>query len=260
MVAEAWNQPTRVYNPFLNLHIKMQRTGRKLKQWAKSKIGNNKMLMLAAKKLISILEVVQEHRQLSEEEIHLKQDLKQKLLGFATIEKIRARQQSRLTWIRAVMHHLNYFSSLVQMVEGGKSTFRVCTQQRGRYTHINKKQGQYMTTSAQFLAPGERQQTLDWEKIGHRRMDLQHLEVPFIEDEIKGMVFEMPSEKAPGPDGFIGAFFKSCWELIKQDVLAAMMFFFNQHNQQLNLLNSGYIVLIPKHVEAKGIGDYLPIS
>jgi hypothetical protein len=29
-------------------------------------------------------------------------------------------------------------------------------------------------------------------------------------------------EKAPGPDGFIGAFFKSCWEIVKQELVAAI--------------------------------------
>ena len=32
----------------------------------------------------------------------------------------------------------------------------------------------------------------------------------------------MPSDKALGPDGFTGAFFKACWEIIKDDVMAAM--------------------------------------
>lgn len=106
----------------------------------------------------------------------------------------------------------------------------------------------------------ERQQTLDWEKLQLRRHDLRHLEAPFTEEEIKSIVFSTPSEKAPGPDGYIGAFFTACWDLIKHDVIAAISFFFNQHSQHLNLLNLGHIVLIPKHAEAKVIGDYKPIS
>jgi len=27
---------------------------------------------------------------------------------------------------------------------------------------------------------------------------------------------------APGPDGFTGAFFKACWKIIKDDVMAAI--------------------------------------
>lgn len=57
--------------------------------------------MLVAKRLIGIFDVAQEHRALTEDEISLKQSLKQKLLGLAAVEKLRLRQQSQLTWIRA---------------------------------------------------------------------------------------------------------------------------------------------------------------
>ena len=40
-------------------------------------------------------------------------------------------------------------------------------------------------------------------------------------EELKVVVFDSPSEKAPGPDGFIGVFFKKCWDVIKVDLLNA---------------------------------------
>jgi hypothetical protein len=33
--------------------------------------------------------------------------------------------------------------------------------------------------------------------------------------------------KAPGPDGFIGTFFKSYWDIIKDDMVAALAHFAN---------------------------------
>jgi hypothetical protein len=38
---------------------------------------------------------------------------------------------------------------------------------------------------------------------------------PFSEEEVKATIMEMPSDKAPGPDGFNGKFFKVFWEIIK---------------------------------------------
>jgi hypothetical protein len=43
----------------------------------------------------------------------------------------------------------------------------------------------------------------------------------FIELKIRVVVNELPTEKAPGPDRFTGVFFKSCWKVIKHDVVAA---------------------------------------
>lgn len=67
-------------------------------------------------------------------------------------------------------------------------------------------------------------------------------------------------EKAPGPDGFIGIFFKKCWDIIKMGLMVAMQFFYNQHGQHFNLLNTAQIVMIPKNNEAKRVTDYRPIG
>jgi hypothetical protein len=51
--------------------------------------------------LIGILDVVQDFRMLSPEEILLKRDLKARLLGLTAVEKLREKQRSRLASIRA---------------------------------------------------------------------------------------------------------------------------------------------------------------
>jgi hypothetical protein len=56
----AWNKPVHVTNPFLRLHTKLQRTGKALHRWAKGLIGNNKVMLCAAEKLIGILDVMEE--------------------------------------------------------------------------------------------------------------------------------------------------------------------------------------------------------
>jgi hypothetical protein len=52
-------------------------------------------------------------------------------------------------------------------------------------------------------------------------LGVNHLDDPFCEEEIKKVVDELPSEKTPGPDGFIGTFYNACWEIIKHDVVQA---------------------------------------
>jgi hypothetical protein len=71
---------------------------------------------------------------------------------------------------------------------------------------------------------------------------------------------EMPTDKAPRPDGFTGIFFKVCWEIIKEDILLVLDSIYNLICAHLNLLNSANIVLIPKKEGAEGVADYRPIS
>jgi hypothetical protein len=70
----------------------------------------------------------------------------------------------------------------------------------------------------------------------------------------------MPQDKAPGPDGFTGHFFKKCWPLIHPDIMAAIHSLYNLRCKDLDLLNKANIILIPRKDGALSIGDFRPIS
>lgn len=101
---------------------------------------------------------------------------------------------------------------------------------------------------------------LNWAALGLQSLDLSELEEDFSEEEIKATIFSLPPEKAPGPDGFIGSFFKVSWEIIKDDIMAAINSFMNLNTSQLEKLNSAFICFIPKKDDASGADHYRPIS
>jgi len=45
---------------------------------------------------------------------------------------------------------------------------------------------------------------------------------------------EIKPDKALVPDSYIGKFFKSCWDIIKDDFILAVQFFYNLHGQHFN--------------------------
>jgi hypothetical protein len=51
------------------------------------------------------------------------------------------------------------------------------------------------------------------------RFELDDLNRDVTEQEIKVVIMQMPSEKALGPDGYIGAFYKLCWDTVTEDVI-----------------------------------------
>ena len=70
----------------------------------------------------------------------------------------------------------------------------------------------------------------------------------------------MLGDKAPGPDGFTGAFLKACWDIIKNDIMDAANAFHSLRTSNLQLINSASIILIPKKDGADAVGDFRPIS
>jgi hypothetical protein len=49
--------------------------------------------------------------------------------------------------------------------------------------------------------------------------DLSRLGDDYTEKEVHEAIKALPSDKAPRPDGFMGLFFKSCWLIIKEDLM-----------------------------------------
>ncbi|XP_066159603.1 uncharacterized protein [Oryza sativa Japonica Group] len=95
-----------------------------------------------------------------------------------------------------------------------------------------------------------RSTAINYSFLQEQSQDLTDLEDPFTEDEIKQVIFQARSDNAPGPDGFTGAFFNKCWEIIQEDVVLAINQVANHDTQSLWLLNSAYIALLPKRTEA----------
>jgi hypothetical protein len=67
----------------------------------------------------------------------------------------------------------------------------------------------------------------------------------FTNEEIDRAIKEMPSERAPGPDGFNMQFIKKCWHIIKPDFYQLHHDVFNEE-VSLQAINSSFITLIQR--------------
>ncbi|KAL6144809.1 hypothetical protein ACLB2K_055499 [Fragaria x ananassa] len=69
----------------------------------------------------------------------------------------------------------------------------------------------------------------------------------------------MDPDSTPGPDGFNGHFFVSCWDIVGQDVVSAVQYFFRT-GKLPSSFNSSLIILIPKVEHADCIKNFRPIA
>lgn len=82
---------------------------------------------------------------------------------------------------------------------------------------------------------------------------------PISEAEIKNVLFAMPSNKAPGPDGYPAEFYRSAWPIISSDFTIAVQSFF-MYGFLPKGVNATSLALIPKVQGAETLKDFRPIS
>jgi hypothetical protein len=218
------------------------------------------MQIATAKEIILRLDQAEEARPLSDEERDMRRQIKSSYLGLLSIQKIKLLQRSRLTWIRLGDANTKLFHS---RANGRRRKVHIQSRTTATGTVItNDDKAEVLLQHFKGLlgTKATRHCSLDWASLDYTPHDLSDLDAPFSTREIWDAVFSLPSVKAPGPDGFIGAFFKSCWEIIKADITAAIIYMSHLREGCASLVNSANIVLIPKKADASSVEDYRLIS
>jgi hypothetical protein len=107
---------------------------------------------------------------------------------------------------------------------------------------------------------GQREFTLNLDAFHRPSLDLSELDQFFSEEKIWNTIKSLPPDKALGPDGFTGRFYRAAWQIIKVDFMAVVGRMMQGDINKLHLLNSAYITLLPKTAAAIEVKDYRLIS
>ena len=78
-------------------------------------------------------------------------------------------------------------------------------------------------------------------------------------EEVNASMFAIDRGKSPGPDGFTSHFFKVAWPVVNEDVVRAVLSFF-QTGKLIPAFNLTTIALVPKCQNPNSIKDFRSIS
>ena len=102
-------------------------------------------------------------------------------------------------------------TKLFQIVANGRRAkkFILKVKQGEEIATEQERKGQIFTKAYEDLlgAYSARDDSIDLDFLNIEGCDLQELEDIFTEEEVWNTIRELPSDRAPGPDGFIGAFY-----------------------------------------------------
>jgi len=168
--------------------------------------------------------------------------------------------RSRLNWLKEGDANTSYFQHHARYRKKKNFVAKLRAEDRMVFDQEEKKEVVWNFYNNLLGTAKQRDLTLDLQAFHREPADLTELEGAITEEEVWNTVKALPSDKAPGPDGFIGRFYKVAWHVIKVDFMAAVSRFVQGDVNRLYLLNSAYITLLPKVPDAIEVKDFRPIS
>jgi hypothetical protein len=187
--------------------------------------------------------------------------LKKHSLALSSISRTVARLKSWIGWLKEGDANTSLFHAQTRFRKK-KNFIAVIHSEDGQiWTAHEGKAATFFNFYQGLLRTAEvRDVTVDLDALGMPSFDLVALDAPVSEEEVWDIIKALPSDKSPGPDGFTGRFYKSCWSVIMADFMAAIHCIWARNFRNLGSLNSSFITLLPKVEGATSVRDFRPIS
>jgi hypothetical protein len=180
-----------------------------MSKWARSIFSNSKILLHAALLVILHLDMAQDRCPLSLGEHDLRACLKRKLITLAIVERARKKQCTCIANIKEGDANTKFFHMLVNG-QRRKNHIFCLKHNSGWVTGHGAKEEVILNHFKAAMGHREaRTHDFNWEELDLENQDLHDNGESIFEEEVKNAINEMPSDKAPRPDGFTGVFFKN---------------------------------------------------
>ena len=176
------------------------------------------------------------------------------------MERARRRQASRLTWLKEGDANTRFFHLKINARRRKNHIHTLQHNNQILISHEEKAAALRQHFSSALGSTTPRPRTINWDAIELPTMDFAGLDLPFTAAEIWAAIKDSLAEKAPGPDGFSGVFYRTCWPIIRGDIMDAFSHVYHLAAGDFASLNRASICLLPKKCPAASVGDFRPIS
>jgi hypothetical protein len=239
--------PSHRTNPAQKLTTKLKNSRKCLKDWQKNPPKLAKTIE-NTKIVIQFIDLIEKHRDLEIQEWNFRDLLRQHLNNLLEWKKMYWKQRGTIKWVTSGDAGTKFFHA------------NATIQHRQNYITLLED------SSGDLVSRHEDKAQLLWEaykmRVGtsafsHMYFDLQSLlnidehidslEAPFLQEEIEGIIQELPSDKSPGPYDFNGEFLKKCLPIVSKEFLDLCQGFYGE-NICMQSINASHIVLVPKKI------------
>ena len=176
-MAKVWNKDVQGNDPCMRLDAKLRELARALAGWSSRRIGNIREQLMMAEEVVLQFDTAQETRQLTDAEFWLRCELKKKILGWASLLRIIARQRSLMLYLREGEASASFFHINASKKRRKNHLFRLS---RGDSTATNQEDMEELASNF-FIdligSPKTRNSSINLDALHLPVVDLAELEV-----------------------------------------------------------------------------------
>lgn len=259
VVADAWASPAGNVDACRTLDFKLRRMAKALRSWSMKNIGSVRLQLFMTRELVAQFDAAQDSRALTDEEWAMLADLKRQSLGLASLARTIARNRARIRYLEEGDANTKFFH--LQACHRSRKNYIPSLLHEGNWFSAEDAKADVIFSYYNGIlgTPFQRQHAIHLDDL-LPQLDLTGIDACFSEEEIWATVKELPVDRAPGPDGFTGLFYRAAWTIIKQDVISAFNALWSLDARSFHLLNDTLMILLRKNQAPTRLKDYRPIS
>ncbi|XP_058726138.1 uncharacterized protein LOC131597458 [Vicia villosa] len=262
LVAHSWRQQVRG-RPMVILWHKLRRLQTELKRFGKPSTDVKIKLVKARQEL----EQVQENLRTNRFNIPAIEEIKritEEIIHWNTIEESIMQQRTKIDWLIKGDGNTAFFHAYLKSKNRAKGMWCLQNSNSDVLTNqedIEKEVMDFYTNLMDTQSRELEQIDIDAMRRGNqvsmeqRAYLVSPITLKEVEDALKGI----GDLKSPGVDGYGAKFSKASWKTIKEDVVAAVMEFFD-HCRLYKPFNRTAVTLIPKSNNVKTVKEFRPIA
>ncbi|XP_042481160.1 uncharacterized protein LOC122061743 [Macadamia integrifolia] len=260
VVKQAWSQQVSGC-PIYILAQKLKVVKGVLKAWAKERFPN---LNEEVKKATSELKRVQDTIEvsgMSDALFNEEADAKTALLNASKMQEKLWSEKAKLRWLKEGDRNTKFFHLSVK-IRRSRNQISMLRREDGSWISDQLDLANYIVDfyknfhSENPVEP--HYELLDQIPTLISNEDNAFLDAVPSREEIKMAIWDLDADSSPGPDGFPGQFFRSCWDIVENDFCRAIFSFFLVGKIPKGV-NNCFLTLIPKADGASSLDSFRPI-
>eukprot|EP00253_Pinus_taeda_P005862 PITA_05862 len=177
-------------------------------------------------------------------------------------EEEELRQKLRYLWLKAGDKNTSFFHNSLKIRRATNHIERIMIEGRELRDQEEIKEVAFNHFSALLTADPQLVDSVDFLSAIENKITADQnneLDKEVTIEEIEWSIFSMAQDKAPSPDGFTMAFYRTHWEIIKKYFVRMVKNFFSK-SKLGNRIKSSHLALIPKDSNPQSFDRFRPIS